>query len=60
MIKLNNSLKKLRINNSESEQEIADILNLSVSEYLDKEEGLVSLTNGEKKVLNDHFNVEKF
>lgn len=59
---MNKNLKNLRLENGESEKDIAALLNISVSEYIDKEKGIISTTNGEKKKLADFYEVdlEKF
>ncbi|KYH35927.1 hypothetical protein CLTEP_03200 [Clostridium tepidiprofundi DSM 19306] len=52
---LNEEFTKLRMQRGESIENIANILNLSVDEYNDKEKGHVCLTNHEKTILREHY-----
>lgn len=55
---MNDNLRKIRIENGETENNIAALLNISVSEYMDKEKGIISTTNGEKKMLAEYYGVD--
>lgn len=55
---MNENLKKIRIENGETEDGIAELLNISTSEYIDKEKGVISMTNGEKKVLSEYYGID--
>lgn len=55
---MNENLKNIRIENGESTENIAELLNISVSEYIDKEKGVISTTNGEKKVLSEYYGMD--
>jgi transcriptional regulator with XRE-family HTH domain len=54
---MSENLKNIRIENGESPENIAELLNISFSEYIDKERGVISMTNGEKKLLADYYGV---
>jgi transcriptional regulator with XRE-family HTH domain len=54
---MNENLKNIRIENSESAENIAELLNISISEYIDKEKGVISMTNGEKKLLAEYYGI---
>lgn len=54
---MNENLKTLRIENGETEENIAKLLNISPSEYIDKEKGVISTTNGEKKILSEYYGI---
>lgn len=54
---MNENLKNIRIENGESAENIAELLNISVSEYIDKEKGVISMTNGEKKLLAEYYGI---
>lgn len=49
------NLKTVRLENGARETDMAELLNISVNEYVDKENGVVSLTNGEKKLLSEYY-----
>ncbi|MGY0373393.1 hypothetical protein [Clostridium sp. JNZ J1-5] len=55
---MNENLRKIRIENGEKEDGIAELLNISTSEYIDKEKGVISMTNGEKKVLSEYYGID--
>ncbi|QGU96319.1 hypothetical protein GOM49_15535 [Clostridium bovifaecis] len=55
---MNENLKNIRIENGETEENIAELLNISVSEYIDKEKGVISTTNGEKKTLSEYYGID--
>ncbi|MEA4825299.1 MAG: hypothetical protein VB130_01510 [Clostridium sp.] len=55
---MNENLRKIRIENGETEDGIAELLNISTSEYIDKEKGVISMTNGEKKVLSEYYGID--
>lgn len=54
---MHNRLKDFRIKQEKSGEEIANMLNLSEDEYLDKERGKVSLTNYEMKLLCQYYDI---
>lgn len=56
---MNENLKELRIKNSNTEAEIGELLDISTGEYIKKESGLISLTNGEKEMLCEYYGVNK-
>ncbi|MFU0824197.1 MULTISPECIES: helix-turn-helix domain-containing protein [Clostridium] len=55
---MNENLRNIRIENGETEENIAELLNIPVSEYIDKEKGIISTTNGEKKILAEYYGVD--
>ncbi len=55
---MSENLKNVRIENSETTENIAELLNISVSEYIDKERGVISMTNGEKRLLAEYYGVD--
>lgn len=55
---MNENLKNIRIENGETEENVAELLNLKTSEYIDKENGVISMTNGEKKLLSEYYGID--
>ncbi|KYH28393.1 MULTISPECIES: helix-turn-helix domain-containing protein [Clostridium] len=55
---MNENLRNIRIENGETVENIAELLNIPVSEYIDKEKGIISTTNGEKKILAEYYGVD--
>lgn len=55
---MNENLKELRMKNAITQTEIGELLDISTKEYIQKESGLVSLTNGEKEILCEYYGVE--
>lgn len=55
---MNENLRKIRIENGETEDGIAELLNISTSEYINKEKAVISMTNGEKKVLSEYYGID--
>lgn len=54
------NLKTARLENGARESDMAELLNISVNEYMDKENGVISLTNGEKQVLSEYYGKDVF
>ncbi|WMJ80432.1 hypothetical protein RBU49_16750 [Clostridium sp. MB40-C1] len=52
---MESNLKNIRLENGAKIEEIAELLDISVDEYIDKEDGIISLTNGEKKLLSEYY-----
>lgn len=52
---MESNLKNIRLENGAKIEEIAELLDISVDEYIDKEDGVISLTNGEKKLLSEYY-----
>jgi DNA-binding XRE family transcriptional regulator len=56
---MNEQLKKIREQNFNTLNEIAELLEISPKEYQQKEEGKMSLTNYERKTLAEYYGVNK-
>ncbi|MCY6957466.1 helix-turn-helix domain-containing protein [Clostridium brassicae] len=56
---MESNLKNIRLENGAKIEEIAELLNISVDEYINKEDGVISLTNGEKKLLSEYYGTTK-
>ncbi|MCY6371437.1 hypothetical protein [Clostridium ganghwense] len=54
------NLKSIRLENGEKVEEMAELLNISAAEYIDKENGVISLTNGEKEILSEYYKENVF
>lgn len=54
------NLKTVRLENGARESDMAELLNISVNEYIDKENGVISLTNGEKELLSEYYGENTF
>lgn len=54
------NLKTVRLENGAREADMAELLNISVNEYVDKENGVISLTNGEKELLSEFYGKNVF
>ncbi|MCY6354636.1 helix-turn-helix domain-containing protein [Clostridium sp. ZS2-4] len=54
------NLKTARLENGAREADMAELLNISVNEYIDKENGVISLSNGEKQILSEYYGQNVF
>lgn len=57
---MKNNLQKIRLENDSKIEDVAEILNISKEEYMDKESGVVSLSNNEKNILSNYYGKDIF
>lgn len=57
---MKSNLQKIRLENDAKVEDVAEMLNISKEEYMDKESGVISLTNSEKKILSTYYGKDIF